>query len=114
MSFSRRIRCCLLIIALIPTLMTSSVGAASEELVKGAAKEGSLMIYGTTQIDHMQEIIKHFNQRYPSIHARFFYGPVFETRTGKSFTNAGGVNGRRSEIGWYSGRIYDRRPQGLN
>ena len=81
----------MLIIALIPTLMTSSVGAASEELVKAAAKEGSLMIYGTTQIDHMQEIIKHFNQRYPSIHARFFYGPVFETRTGKNFTNAGGV-----------------------
>ena len=75
MSFSRRIRCCLLIIALIPALMTSSVGAASEELVTAAAKEGSMMIYGTTQIDHMQEIIKHFNQRYPSIHARFFMAP---------------------------------------
>jgi iron(III) transport system substrate-binding protein len=72
MSLSRRIRCSLLIIALIPALVASSVGAASEELVKTAAKEGSLMIYGTTQIDHMQEIIKHFNQRYPSIHATYF------------------------------------------
>ena len=75
MSFSRRIRCCLLIIALMPALMTSSVGAASEELVKAAAKEGSMMIYGTTQIDHMQEIIKHFIRDIPRSTPDFFMAP---------------------------------------
>ena len=44
---------------------------ASDELVKTATKEASLMIYGTTQIDHMHALIKHFNEKYPAITANY-------------------------------------------
>jgi hypothetical protein len=45
--------------------------AASDELVKAATKEANLMIYGTTQVDHMHGIIKHFNQKYPAIKTHY-------------------------------------------
>ena len=50
-------------------LYDATANGASDELVKAAIKEGSLMIYGTTQIDHMHALIKHFNQKYPAIKA---------------------------------------------
>jgi len=52
-------------------LYDATANGASDELVKAATKEGSLMIYGTTQIDHMHALIKHFNQKYPSIKANY-------------------------------------------
>ena len=52
-------------------LYNATANGASDELVKAATKEGSLMIYGTTQIDHMHALIKHFNQKYPSVKANY-------------------------------------------
>jgi iron(III) transport system substrate-binding protein len=60
-----------IIISITAVLFHSSIYAASEDLIKAAAKEGSLMIYGTTQIDHMHGIIKHFNQKYPGIKTNY-------------------------------------------
>lgn len=48
-------------------LFHGSANGASDEMVKGALKEANLMIYGTTQIDHMHALIKQFNQKYPAI-----------------------------------------------
>ena len=44
---------------------------ASDQLPKSAVREGNLMIYGTTQADHMHALIKHFNQKYPAIKANY-------------------------------------------
>jgi iron(III) transport system substrate-binding protein len=54
-----------------PLVYNDPAGAASDELVKAAVKEANLMIYGTTQIDHMHGIIKHFNQKYPAIKTNY-------------------------------------------
>jgi len=40
-------------VALVALLCERRARGASDELVKTATKEGSLIIYGTTQIDHM-------------------------------------------------------------
>jgi len=58
---------CLAVITSITLLLHGTVNGASDDIVKAATKEGNLMIYGTTQIDHMHGIIKHFNQKYPAI-----------------------------------------------
>ena len=58
-------------ISIIALLFHVGIHAASDDLPKAAAKEGSLMIYGTTQTDHMQGIITHFNQKYPAIKANY-------------------------------------------
>jgi iron(III) transport system substrate-binding protein len=44
---------------------------ASDELVKAATREGNLMIYGTTQIDHMHALMQHFNQKYSTIKSNY-------------------------------------------
>ena len=58
-------------LAVIFALFDSGANGASDELVKAAVKEGSLMIYGTTQIDHMHALIKQFNQKYPAIKSNY-------------------------------------------
>jgi iron(III) transport system substrate-binding protein len=60
-----------LMVGSVALLYDATANGASDELVKAATKEGSLMIYGTTQIDHMHSLIKHFNQKYPSIKANY-------------------------------------------
>jgi len=60
------------VLSSIALLCHAGIYAATEELAKSAAKEGSLMIYGTTQIDHMHGIIKQFNQKYPAIKANYY------------------------------------------
>lgn len=59
--------------ALVTTLAlyNGAANGASDEMVKAAIKDGSLMIYGTTQIDHMHALIKQFNQRYPAINTNY-------------------------------------------
>lgn len=56
-------------INIIALLFHVGIHAASDDLPKAASKE--LMIYGTTQADHMQGIIAHFNQKYPAIKANY-------------------------------------------
>ena len=48
-------------------LFHASANGASDEMVKAGLKDANLMIYGTTQIDHMHALIKQFNQKYPAI-----------------------------------------------
>src|SRR5574341_401909 len=52
-------------------LCHGAANSASNELVKAAVKEANLMIYGTTQIDHMHALIKQFNQKYPAIKTNY-------------------------------------------
>ncbi len=52
-------------------LVDSGANGASDELVKAAVKEANLMIYGTTQIDHMHALIKQFNQKYAAIKSNY-------------------------------------------
>lgn len=52
-------------------LLYASANGASDELIKAAAKEGSLMIYGTTQVDHMHGIMRQFSEKYPAIKAAY-------------------------------------------
>jgi len=54
MSLSIRKRLLWVFVALVALLGETRARGASDELVKAATKEGNLMIYGTTQIDHMQ------------------------------------------------------------
>jgi len=58
-------------VALVALLCETRARGASDELVKAATKEANLMIYGTTQIDHMHALIKHFNEKYPAITANY-------------------------------------------
>jgi len=60
-----------LVVGSVALLYNATANGAPDELVKAATKEGSLMIYGTTQIDHMHALIKHFNQKYPPIKANY-------------------------------------------
>ena len=58
-------------VGFVALLCETRARGASDELVKAATKEASLMIYGTTQIDHMHALIKHFNEKYPAITANY-------------------------------------------
>jgi iron(III) transport system substrate-binding protein len=58
-------------VGFVALLCETRAHGASDELVKTATKEASLMIYGTTQIDHMHALIKHFNEKYPAITANY-------------------------------------------
>ena len=58
-------------VGFVALLCETRARGASDELVKTATKEASLMIYGTTQIDHMHALIKHFNEKYPAIKANY-------------------------------------------
>ena len=58
-------------VGFVALLCQTAARGASDESVKAATREGNLMIYGTTQIDHMHALIKHFNQKYPAIKANY-------------------------------------------
>ena len=53
-----------------------SMGRAEREalLAKGAAEEKVVMFYGTTPVNQVAVIRKHFNARYPFVELKHFYG----------------------------------------
>jgi iron(III) transport system substrate-binding protein len=71
MSFLREIGLICLLLGLCTWSTPRAALGASEELIKAASKEGNLLVYGTTQIDHMQSLIKQFSQKYPAIKGNY-------------------------------------------
>jgi len=52
--------------ALLFFVLTARLSFPSEALVKSANADGRLVIYGTTQLDHMDAMIQGFNKKYPA------------------------------------------------
>jgi iron(III) transport system substrate-binding protein len=52
-------------------VLTSDMSLSSEGPVKPVDNDKSLIIYGTTQLDHMDAMIQAFNKKYPVIKAQY-------------------------------------------
>ena len=57
--------------ALLFFVLTAKLSFPSEALVNSANTEARLVIYGTTQLDHMDAMIQGFNKKYPAIKAQY-------------------------------------------
>jgi iron(III) transport system substrate-binding protein len=57
--------------ALLGFALTAKFGFPSEALLKPANNEGRLVIYGTTQLEHMDAMIQGFNRKYPAVKAQY-------------------------------------------
>ena len=59
-------------IAIIVSLVFNSVAkGSSEDLVKAAHKEGSLVLYGLGTLQHITKLIENFNRTYPAIKVNY-------------------------------------------
>jgi iron(III) transport system substrate-binding protein len=52
-------------------VLSGGLSFSSEALVKSANHEGRVVIYGTTQLEHMDAMIQGFNKKYPAIKAQY-------------------------------------------
>jgi iron(III) transport system substrate-binding protein len=52
-------------------ILTTDLGLSSEAPLKQVDTDKSLIIYGTTQLDHMDAMIQGFNKKYPAIKAQY-------------------------------------------
>ena len=57
--------------ALLSVILTPRLSLAAEAPIKSPNSEGRLLIYGTTQLDHMDAMIQGFNKKYPVIKAQY-------------------------------------------
>jgi iron(III) transport system substrate-binding protein len=52
-------------------LVPPTPGISAEAIGKSPGSEGRLVIYGTTQLEHMDAVIQGFNKKYPRIKAQY-------------------------------------------
>jgi iron(III) transport system substrate-binding protein len=57
--------------AFLLVVLTRALTFSAEAPVKSANQEGRLVIYGTTQLEHMDAMIQGFNKKYPAIKAQY-------------------------------------------